>query len=220
MLPLVVNTAYTCTLYFQTQAHGFRKKLYNFPVKKGIYSASGGVRIPQLFRRYGTACGTWAFRSQAKMNFSAFLIRRKWLLKHVGKKGRKPLVMRFKYLYRGLGNSEADSRDSARNSAIHSQASELQNVHRLSNCWNKLLLSVKPVHNPWASDATVVAPIWHTCLNLKNAFCLQLAAVSQLLFIFTWKDLSSVLKRQLTWTQPPRGSKLVYPQGEDQCTSD
>ena len=40
----------------------------------------------------------------------------------------------------------------------------------------------------------------YTCLDLKDAFCIRLAPVSQPIFAFEWEDPVGGIKQQLTWT--------------------
>lgn len=45
------------------------------------------------------------------------------------------------------------------------ETSNLQNVYRLSNCYNTHLLPIKPVHNLWVANATMISLQVH-CLSL------------------------------------------------------
>ena len=43
----------------------------------------------------------------------------------------------------------------------------------------------------------------YTCLELKDAFCIHLAPVSQSIIAFDWEDPGGSTKHPLLWTPPP-----------------
>ncbi|KAF6074900.1 hypothetical protein HJG60_009311 [Phyllostomus discolor] len=50
--------------------------------------------------------------------------------------------------------------------------------------------------------------MWFTCLDLKDAIsCIPVAASSQPIFAFEWKDPHTAVKTQLTWTRLPQEFK-------------
>lgn len=75
---------------------------------------------------------------------------------------------------------------------------------------NKRVEDIHPtVPNPYTL-LTYLPPdrVVYTILDLKDAFfSLPLAASSQLLFAFEWRDLEDGLNGQLTWTRLPQGFK-------------
>ncbi|XP_060005052.1 uncharacterized protein LOC132520312 [Lagenorhynchus albirostris] len=105
---------------------------------------------------------------------------------------------------------------------------------RCQSAWNTPLLPVKkpgtndyrPVQdlrevNKWVADLHPTVPnpynllstlppqhTWYTVLDLKDAFfCLRLSPLSQPYFAFEWKDPTSGMSGQLTWTRLPQGFK-------------
>ncbi|XP_060002284.1 uncharacterized protein LOC132518300 [Lagenorhynchus albirostris] len=75
---------------------------------------------------------------------------------------------------------------------------------------NKRVADLHPtVPNPYNLLSTLPPQhTWYTVLDLKDAFfCLRLSPLSQPYFAFEWKDPTSGMSGQLTWTRLPQGFK-------------
>nr|XP_059859231.1 uncharacterized protein LOC132419261 [Delphinus delphis] len=75
---------------------------------------------------------------------------------------------------------------------------------------NKRVADLHPtVPNPYNLLSTLPPQhTWYTVLDLKDAFfCLKLSPLSQPYFAFEWKDPTSGMSGQLTWTRLPQGFK-------------
>ena len=70
-------------------------------------------------------------------------------------------------------------------------------------------LDIHPtVPNPYNLLSTLPPThVWYSVLDLKDTFFLRLSPQSQPLFAFEWKDPSSGVSGQLTWTRLPQGFK-------------